>query len=474
MENRQAVKNGMTEAENIRIRLPESVKKIIGTLREKGHEAYAVGGCVRDSILGRTPEDWDITTSALPSEVQGIFRKTVATGIEHGTVTVLLKDGSSGSLSGFEVTTYRVDGAYQDGRHPESVRFTPSLSEDLRRRDFTINAMAYSDEAGLVDVFGGVADLRKGIISCVGDPNERFSEDALRILRAVRFSAQLGFRIDAGTERAIKGHVQNLLKVSRERIQAELSKLLCSAHPERVSDLFRLSMDIFLCPGFSALRRDVFEELQQTAEAPEAGRPAKGKEQRPLFPELPLSEKYLRYAMLLSDGTSEDAVRLMRGLRLDNDTISRAEKLVQFLYKPIPAEPYALKKVMQQMSPELFRTLLLLKRQFSGTARYRARCRGEEPDQLLKLLSDIIRREEPVYLSDLIIKGKDLLAAGMKPGPEIGSMLSEMLDDVQQNPVHNSVLYLLSRHLCGQGYHSEEKKSDISSIEPFKVWRENT
>ena len=187
-------------------------------------------GCVRDSILAKRPEDWDITTSAKPEEIKKLFRRTVDTGIEHGTVTVLLGKDS------FEVTTYRIDGLYEDGRHPKEVVFTNKLEEDLRRRDFTINAMAYNDEVRLVDVFGGMKDLNHHLIRCVGDPMERFSEDALRILRAVRFSAQLAFPIEPETAEAIRKLAPTLERISAERIQTELVKLLVSAHPERIQD----------------------------------------------------------------------------------------------------------------------------------------------------------------------------------------------------------------------------------------------
>ena len=177
--------------EDLHIFMPPQVERILERLNEKGFEAYAVGGCVRDSLLGRQPEDWDITTSARPEQVKALFRRTIDTGILHGTVTVMM-DGA-----GYEVTTYRIDGEYADGRHPKQVVFTPDLLEDLKRRDFTINAMAYSPETGIVDAFGGMEDLKAGIIRCVGNPIDRFTKDALRILRAVRFSAQLGFEIEA-------------------------------------------------------------------------------------------------------------------------------------------------------------------------------------------------------------------------------------------------------------------------------------
>ena len=180
----------------LKIKLPATVKGIIDTLQARGFEAYAVGGCVRDSILGRVPDDWDITTSARPEQIKEIFRKTVDTGIAHGTVTVLLGSGAH------EVTTYRIDGEYEDSRHPKNVTFTGNLREDLRRRDFTINAMAYNEQEGLVDLYGGMEDLQKKKIRCVGDSRERFGEDALRILRAVRFSAQLNFGIEEKTRKS--------------------------------------------------------------------------------------------------------------------------------------------------------------------------------------------------------------------------------------------------------------------------------
>ena len=186
------------------IKIPADATQIIERLEKAGFEAYVVGGCVRDSLLGKTPHDWDITTSALPEQVKSLFSHTVDTGLKHGTVTVLI------GKEGFEVTTYRIDGEYDDGRHPNQVQFTLSLEEDLKRRDFTINAMAYNPTRGLVDLFGGISDLEERIIRCVGDPIARFSEDALRMMRAVRFAAQLDFEIEANTKQAVKEAVNNL------------------------------------------------------------------------------------------------------------------------------------------------------------------------------------------------------------------------------------------------------------------------
>ena len=226
------------------IHLPDKVKKIIETIESGGYEAYAVGGCVRDSILGRVPEDWDITTSASPQEIKNLFRRTVDTGIQHGTVTVIME------REGFEVTTYRIDGEYEDSRHPKEVTFTSNLTEDLKRRDFTINAMAYNDREGLVDAFGGIKDMKARLVRCVGNPRERFGEDALRMMRAVRFSAQLGYGMEEGTKAAVKEMAENLRNISAERIQTELVKLLTSPRPEDLRICYETGITRVILPEF--------------------------------------------------------------------------------------------------------------------------------------------------------------------------------------------------------------------------------
>lgn len=228
------------------IQIPEKANEIITTLTDAGYEAYVVGGCVRDAILGREAADWDITTNAKPEKIKALFSRTVDTGLQHGTVTVL------NGKEGFEVTTYRIDGEYRDGRHPESVSFTSNLIEDLKRRDFTINAMAYSAKEGLVDAFDGLGDLQKGVLRCVGDPSERFTEDALRILRAVRFSAQLNFAIEEETKKALAEFAPRLTKVSAERIQVELLKLLTSDHPEVFRQVWETGITAVILPEFDA------------------------------------------------------------------------------------------------------------------------------------------------------------------------------------------------------------------------------
>ena len=209
------------------IRLPHDAYRLLQTLRAAGHSAYVVGGCVRDSLLGRLPGDWDICTSARPDEMKALFcsQRLILTGEKHGTVAVILHGKP------YEMTTYRLDGSYRDHRHPDNVQFVDDLAADLARRDFTINAMAYSDKNGLIDAFDGVGDLERGVIRCVGCAMERFSEDALRMLRAVRFAAQLGFAIEAETKEAMVKLAPDIAKISAERIQTELVKLITSAHP---------------------------------------------------------------------------------------------------------------------------------------------------------------------------------------------------------------------------------------------------
>lgn len=233
--------------------LPRDVSLIINTLENAGYEAYAVGGCVRDTILGREPQDWDITTSAKPEQIKKLFRKTVDTGIQHGTVTVMLNH------EGYEVTTYRIDGEYEDNRHPKSVEFTNNLTLDLERRDFTINAMAYNDTRGLVDEFLGIQDIEDKVIRCVGNPGARFDEDALRMLRAVRFSGQLGFQIEENTRQAIVERARHLKKISAERIRVELTKLLVSKGAGQLRVAYQTGMTQFFLPEFD--RMMVLEQM---------------------------------------------------------------------------------------------------------------------------------------------------------------------------------------------------------------------
>ena len=345
----------------MKIQLPATVKAVIDTLQAKGFEAYAVGGCVRDSILGRRPDDWDITTSARPLQVKEIFHRTVDTGIAHGTVTVLFGGGAH------EVTTYRLDGEYEDARHPKEVTFTASLREDLRRRDFTINAMAYNEKEGLVDLYGGMEDLQRKRIRCVGDPMERFQEDALRILRAVRFSAQLNFCIEEETWEAIKKLAPTLSKISAERICAELMKLLLSAHPDYLRKAYEAGVTRIVLPEFDRLMDtpqnnphhclNVGEHtLKSLCAAP--------------------AEKLLRLTMLLHDmgkpacrTTDEQGIdhfrghgevsagiaqKIMRRLRMDNDTVRKVITLIRYHDWRLEPSQREVRRAVNRIGRELF------------------------------------------------------------------------------------------------------------------------
>ena len=318
----------------MKIQMPVNANRIIHTLQEAGHEAYIVGGCVRDAILGKEPGDWDITTSAKPEEVKALFRRTIDTGIEHGTVTVMF------DKEGYEITTYRVDGKYEDHRRPTSVTFTASLIEDMKRRDFTINAMAYNETEGVIDHFDGMGDLKRKMIRCVGEPKERFDEDALRILRALRFSAQLDFSIDEKTKEAIRNQAVYLKDISAERIHVELTKLLVSSHPERLRTAYELGVTKIVLPEFDA--------MMETEQNNKHHMYTVGEHTLCVVQEVPATEA-LRWAALLHDvakpctKTSDEtgdhfyehnrvgvdmAEDILRRLKFDNVTIGRVKRLV--------------------------------------------------------------------------------------------------------------------------------------------------
>ena len=429
----------------MKIELPRKVVLIIKNLQRHGYDAYAVGGCVRDSILNRKPEDWDITTSAKPEQVKRIFRRTVDTGIEHGTVTVLIgKDG-------FEVTTYRVDGLYEDGRHPKEVTFTSRLEEDLKRRDFTINAMAYNDDERLVDAFGGMRDLNYHLIRCVGDPKERFSEDALRILRAVRFSAQLAFPIEPETAEAIKSLAPNLEKISAERIQAELVKLLVSDHPERIQDACELGITKVVLPEWDDLvgvkQNTPHHKYDVAAHTVHALQNVK-------------NDKVLRLTMLFHDmgkpvmkttdengrdhfkghaiASEQIAKTVMKRLKFDNDTIRKVTKLVA--YHDYRMEPTGanVRRAMHEIGVELFPYYLAVRlADTKAQSSYERRGKLENIIQIRELYRNALRNKECVTLKDLAVTGTDLINLGIAPGKELGTLLNELLDMVIEDPAWN-------------------------------------
>lgn len=396
------------------IELPKDVRYIIDILTQNGYEAYAVGGCVRDSILGRVPGDWDITTSALPQQVKALFRRTIDTGIQHGTVTIML------GKNGYEVTTYRIDGKYEDSRHPESVEFTPNLEEDLKRRDFTINAMAYNDENGVVDIFGGIDDIRNRIIRCVGNAHDRFTEDALRILRAVRFSAQLGFEIDKATKDAARELAPTLVKISRERIHTELNKLLLSDNPDYFSVVYELGVMKVIIPELEGVNSGDIDRLKILI-----------KRTKPCLPE--------RYAALLSVIGKDKTRAVLKGLKLDNATISMAVKLVEYLgITPALTEPQ-MRHYINEVGKEDALRVIEFNLAFASEDEYKGYA------DMRNICVTVLERGDCTSLKELRITGKLLMNSGFEAGKQLGGLLEELLLEVLDNPALNDTEYLLER-----------------------------
>ena len=434
------------------IQLPEKVKFIIDTIMEAGYEAYAVGGCIRDSILLRKPSDWDITTSASPYQVKELFRRTLDTGIKHGTVTVML------DKEGFEVTTYRIDGEYEDGRHPKEVAFTRNLTEDLKRRDFTINAMAYNEKDGLVDIFGGLEDIRRRTVRCVGNPLERFSEDALRMMRAVRFSAQLGYRIEEETSNAIRVLAPDLKKISAERIQTELVKLLTSPHPDYLRMAYETGITKVVLPEFELC---MITEQKNPHHCYTVG------EHTLVAMQAVRADKVLRLAMLFHDmgkplcvttdeegidhfhghpsASEEIAGNVLHRLKFDNDTIYMVKKLVKYHDQYIEPQPKNVRRAIRKMGEDVFPLLLEVK---EADVQAQSDFLREKKEKNLKDVRDVYQRilaeKQCVSLKTLAINGKDLIdQTGMKPGKELGEVLNELLDLVTEDPARNTREYLL-------------------------------
>ena len=444
---------------NNQILLPEDVSFIIKTIEEAGFEAYAVGGCVRDSLLDREANDWDITTSAKPEQIKNLFRRTIDTGIQHGTVTVMLHH------VGYEVTTYRIDGEYEDARHPKEVIFTSNLKEDLRRRDFTINAMAVNARTGIVDEFGGMEDLEAKVIRAVGNPRERFMEDALRIMRAVRFAAQLGYAIEDNTAEAIKELAPNLDKISAERIQVELVKLVTSPHPEKMKDLYEMGITRVIMPEFDRVceteqnnPHHCYSVGEHTIHGMENVR----------------ADRCLRLALLFHDfGKAEckttDEVgidhfhghaaiseklckQILRRLKFDNDTISMVSRLVLYHDYNIESGKKYVRRAVNKIGEDAFPLLLEVKR--ADILAQSAYMREEKLARLAEVTAyyeQVKEDQECVSLKTLAVTGSDLISWGMKPGKEIGEVLSAMLSMVLDKPECNSVEIL-------RNYYEEQLK----------------
>ena len=433
--------------------LPADVENIISVLESHGHEAYAVGGCVRDCILGKMPHNWDITTSAKPQEVKALFKKTFDTGIEHGTVTVVMHGEN------YEVTTYRVDGKYEDGRHPKQVTFTASLEEDLKRRDFTINAMAYNPSQGMVDLFGGMDDLQQGIIRAVGNPTERFSEDALRMLRAVRFAAQLNFTIEEETYRAIADRASTLDRISAERIQVELVKMICSENPGKIRDAYKTGLTAVFLPEF-----DVMMETEQNT----VHHMYTVGEHTIHAMENINSDKDLRLTMLLHDVAkpkcrvcddqghdhfkghpAEGALMardILQRLKFDNNTIDTVEKLIKSHDERPELSKRNVRRLLVRIGEDSFDKLMQVK--MADTLAQSTYQRQEKLDYiegLKKLYQEIQDEGQCVSIRDMKINGRDIIAMGVPQSSKIGEIIKQLFDEILEDPSLNNREYLLQR-----------------------------
>lgn len=455
------------------MQIPEKVKDIIEKLEQNGYEGYAVGGCVRDSVLGRVPEDWDITTSAKPEEIKRLFRKTIDTGIAHGTVTVMM-DGE-----GFEVTTYRVDGDYVDHRHPKTVTFTPNLEEDLKRRDFTMNAMAYNPREGIVDLFGGMDDIQKGCIRCVGNPSERFSEDALRMLRGVRFAGQLGFTLEKETKEGIRLLADTIARVSAERIQVELTKLLLSKEPEKLLLAEETGLCHVILPEFSrmlatqqtnphhcySVGEHVLHAVRQIRHAagglPPGEAPFGGE-----FSDKKVST-ILAYAALLHDvgkpacrktdekgidhfyghdrAGAETAAEILHRLRFDNDTIHMVKVLIQYHERRYDGNRRSLRRLISKAGVDVMPYLFLLqKADVLAQSDYKREEKLQRIEEAHRMFRDIRKEKEPVCIRELAVSGREIISLGIEPGPQVGEILQRLLEAVLEDPGKNNRKQLLT------------------------------
>lgn len=446
--------------------IPEQAEKIIDILEGQGFEAYLVGGCVRDMLLGREPEDWDITTNARPEEVKSLFRRTIDTGIRHGTVTVMM------DKCGYELTTYRIDGEYEDGRHPKEVSFTTELAEDLKRRDFTVNAMAYHPGSGLVDMFGGRRDLENKVIRCVGNPEERFSEDALRIMRAIRFAGQLGFEIEEETLKAAETLAPTLSNISAERIRTELVKLLVSHHPERLLTAWERQITKVILPEFDIMMETrqnnphhcytvgmhcmkVLEHIHDLWGKQDRS----GKDAAKDFQILCLAGLFHDVAKPCAKTVDENGIdhfyghpehgekmagQILRRLKFDNETIGRVKRLVLWHDYRYSEKKSGMRRAVNKIGRDLMEDLFLLQR--CDVLAQNPDCMEEKLrvlDQAEALFRQIEEDGECTDLKMLAVSGRDLIAAGFQPGKNLGELLHMLLEHVLEEPRDNEKQILI-------------------------------
>lgn len=429
------------------ITLPEDVKFILGRLHNQGYDAYVVGGCVRDSILGRAPKDWDICTNALPNQVVAVFSDTevIPTGLQHGTVTIVLNH------TPYECTTYRIDGEYSDNRHPDNILFTTSLEQDLSRRDFTVNAMAYNHEQGLVDPFGGIADIKLKKIRCVGSAENRFNEDALRILRAIRFAAQLNFSIEDETAQQIHMKHHKLLNISVERINSEFCKIVAAESFHMMllqyKDIFSLIIpELRSLIGFNQNNPyhdyDVFEH---TVHALENCAFADAITKLAVFfhdfgkPHCcQLGEDGFNHFKGHGRASAEMADEIMLKLKFDNDTRHKVCELVHYHDASFEVGNKYVKRWLNKLGVEQYERLLVIRRaDIKGQKINYEQSRIDKLEALSEILKDILVNEACFSLKDLAINGNDLIALGYEPGKEIGNTLNRILQKVIDGELPN-------------------------------------
>ena len=411
------------------ISMPKGAVFLLDVLTKAGYSAYIVGGCVRDSLLGILPKDWDICTSAKPQEVKACLadEKIIETGLKHGTVTVLLSDGP------YEVTTFRIDGSYSDNRRPDSVEFVTDVKADLARRDFTVNAMAYHENEGLVDPFGGQIDLADGIIRCVGDPEKRFCEDGLRIMRAIRFASVYGFSIDSDTAAAIHNRASLLQNIAAERIREELCKLLGGKNALEVLLAYRDVMAV------------IFPEMADKTAYERAARAVS------LYRGEDICVRMALLLQGLSDMSADKADGVMRRLKFDNKTRRDTVQLSSFLATRIEPTKKEVRHLLSKIGATQFFRL--------ADCQTALLCAdGQAPDgpdhrhiaEAKKIARELIRSGQCVTLDALAIKGDDLLLLGVPEGADIGRLLKQALDAVLDGVVENerdALLRFLSKKI---------------------------
>lgn len=429
----------------LKIEIPSGANEIIHSLQNNGYEAFLVGGCVRDSILGRPIHDYDITTSATPYEMMKVFKdkRIIETGLQHGTITIVING------EGYECTTYRIDGNYSDSRRPDSVAFTRSLEEDLKRRDFTINAMAYNNEAGLIDPFNGMEDIKYHKIRCVGRAEDRFSEDALRILRAIRFASQLGFVVNSDVSLNIHKMYKNLENISTERINSEFCKIALSSEFYIQIVLFREVFSLFIPEikdmfGFQQNNPyhiyDVWNHTVHAVQAYECDCEP-DLNSRDLITPLAVFFHDIGKPHCYQDG--EDGIRhfkghgrvsadmtdtIMKRLRFDNDTREKVVQLVYYHDATFEVGEKYIKRWLNKIGEEQFRRLLNVRRaDIKAQAYIEQESRLQKIDNIEYILEEVLQKDECFSLKDLAVNGKDLIEIGYKPGKEIGNTLNCLL-----------------------------------------------